>query len=141
MMAGGDGLSDCDAHGTMVASMIAAAPATGAAAEAPAAGPACAHQRAATTTSAAADDHHVGTSPPPQTITMVPARLRRRLPLSSRRCRGCPTPKAPGAVNRGHGSVTAPSYSGGRRIVVADRTQPASRPASTTAAAPMRSTG
>ncbi len=30
VMAGGDGLSDCDAHGTLVASMIGAAPATGA---------------------------------------------------------------------------------------------------------------
>ena len=30
MMPGGDGLSDCDAHGTLVASMIAAAPANGA---------------------------------------------------------------------------------------------------------------
>ncbi len=30
VMAGGDGLSDCDAHGTIVASMIGAAPATGA---------------------------------------------------------------------------------------------------------------
>ena len=28
-MAGGDGLSDCDAHGTIAASMIAAAPAAG----------------------------------------------------------------------------------------------------------------
>ncbi|MGB7145492.1 S8 family serine peptidase, partial [Mycobacterium sp.] len=35
VMAGGDGLSDCDAHGTIVASMIAAAPATDAAPEAP----------------------------------------------------------------------------------------------------------
>lgn len=30
VMAGGDGLSDCDAHGTLVASMIAAVPANGA---------------------------------------------------------------------------------------------------------------
>src|SRR5271165_6222808 len=30
VMAGGDGLSDCDAHGTIVASMIGAAPASGA---------------------------------------------------------------------------------------------------------------
>ena len=30
VMAGGDGLSDCDAHGTLVASMIAASPASGA---------------------------------------------------------------------------------------------------------------
>lgn len=29
VMAGGDGLSDCDAHGTLVASMIAAVPANG----------------------------------------------------------------------------------------------------------------
>ncbi|ORB10821.1 S8 family serine peptidase, partial [Mycobacterium noviomagense] len=35
VMAGGDGLSDCDAHGTMVASVIAAEPANGAAAAAP----------------------------------------------------------------------------------------------------------
>lgn len=30
VMAGGDGLSDCDAHGTIVASMIGAAPVNGA---------------------------------------------------------------------------------------------------------------
>jgi membrane-anchored mycosin MYCP len=35
VMAGGDGLSDCDAHGTIVASMIAASPANGAAPAAP----------------------------------------------------------------------------------------------------------
>src|ERR1700685_3863717 len=35
VMAGGDGLSDCDAHGTLVASMIAASPASGAPSEAP----------------------------------------------------------------------------------------------------------
>ncbi|MGH3542136.1 MAG: S8 family serine peptidase, partial [Mycobacterium sp.] len=35
VMAGGDGLSDCDAHGTIVASMIAATPASGAAPAAP----------------------------------------------------------------------------------------------------------
>lgn len=64
VMAGGDGLSDCDAHGTMVASMIAAAPATGAAAAEAAGAQAAArsHQRAAAATSAAADHHHVGTA-------------------------------------------------------------------------------
>ena len=35
VMAGGDGLSDCDAHGTLVASMIAASPASGAPTEGP----------------------------------------------------------------------------------------------------------
>src|ERR1700685_2616565 len=35
VMGGGDGLSDCDAHGTIVASMIAASPGTGGAPEAP----------------------------------------------------------------------------------------------------------
>lgn len=70
---GGDGLSDCDAHGTIVASMIGAAPANGAAPP-PAAGP----RKPVTipTTEAppkAPPPQTVTLSPLPQTVTMVPA--------------------------------------------------------------------
>jgi membrane-anchored mycosin MYCP len=70
---GGDGLSDCDAHGTIVASMIGAAPANGAPPP-PAAGP----RKPVTipTTEAppkAPPPQTVTLSPLPQTVTMVPA--------------------------------------------------------------------
>ncbi len=69
---GGDGLSDCDAHGTIVASMIGAAPANGA--PPPPAGP----RKPVTipTTEAppkAPPPQTVTLSPLPQTVTMVPA--------------------------------------------------------------------
>ncbi|WAC94089.1 S8 family serine peptidase [Mycobacterium sp. Aquia_213] len=70
---GGDGLSDCDAHGTIVASMIGAAPANGAPPP-PVAGP----RKPVTipTTEAppkAPPPQTVTLSPLPQTVTMVPA--------------------------------------------------------------------
>ncbi|WP_415623416.1 S8 family serine peptidase, partial [Mycobacterium simiae] len=69
---GGDGLSDCDAHGTIVASMIGAAPANGAPA------PPAAPRKPVTipTTEAppkAPPPQTVTLSPLPQTVTMVPA--------------------------------------------------------------------
>src|SRR5277367_3996444 len=72
VMAGGDGLSDCDAHGTIVASMIGAAPASGAAT--PPVGP----RKPVTIPTTepppkAPPPQTVTLSPLPQTITMVPA--------------------------------------------------------------------
>jgi len=120
VMAGGDGLSDCDAHGTIVASMIGAAPASGA--PAPPAGP----RRPVTipTTEPPAKPpppQTVTLSPLPQTITMVPAP-----PPSESEAPGpggpgpAPGPRAPGAANHGGGTVTIPSYSGGGQIVTVD---------------------
>ncbi|OOK73849.1 subtilase family protein [Mycobacterium kansasii] len=72
VMAGGDGLSDCDAHGTIVASMIGAAPANGAAP------PPAVPRRPVTipTTEKPPPPQTVTLSPVPpqtQTITVVPA--------------------------------------------------------------------
>jgi membrane-anchored mycosin MYCP len=68
----GDGLSDCDAHGTIVASMIGAAPANGAAA------PPAAPRKPVTIPTTepppkAPPPQTVTLSPLPQTVTMVPA--------------------------------------------------------------------
>ncbi len=68
---GGDGLSDCDAHGTIVASMIGAAPASGAAA------PPAAPRKPVTIPTTepppkAPPPQTVTLSPLPQTVTMVP---------------------------------------------------------------------
>src|SRR5215831_8628582 len=68
---GGDGLSDCDAHGTIVASVIGAAPASGAAA------PPAAPRKPITIPTTepppkAPPPQTVTLSPLPQTVTMVP---------------------------------------------------------------------
>jgi membrane-anchored mycosin MYCP len=68
---GGDGLSDCDAHGTIVASMIGAAPASGAVA------PPAAPRKPVTIPTTepppkAPPPQTVTLSPLPQTVTMVP---------------------------------------------------------------------
>src|ERR1700743_2306005 len=68
----GDGLSDCDAHGTIVASMIGAAPASGAAT------PPAAPRKPVTIPTTepppkAPPPQTVTLSPLPQTVTMVPA--------------------------------------------------------------------
>lgn len=70
---GGDGLSDCDAHGTIVASMIGAAPAGGAGAP-PAAPPPRRPVTIPTTEPPpkAPPPQTVTLSPLPQTVTMVP---------------------------------------------------------------------
>ncbi|MFY9767477.1 MAG: S8 family serine peptidase, partial [Mycobacterium sp.] len=97
VMAGGDGLSDCDAHGTLVASMIAASPASGAPSEAP--GP----RRPPPVPTReppppAPPPQTISVAPPPpQTITMVPAPA----PPSEEPAPACPwcppEPKAPAA--------------------------------------------
>jgi membrane-anchored mycosin MYCP len=124
VMAGGDGLSDCDAHGTLVASMIAAAPGTGEIGGAP--GP----RRAPPVPTRepppqAPPPQTISVAPPPpQTITMVPAPP----PPSEEPAPACPwcppgpksqgpagEPKAPGAANHArsgnhHGHVLSVDY-------------------------------
>jgi membrane-anchored mycosin MYCP len=145
----GDGLSDCDAHGTIVASMIGAAPANGA--PPPPAGP----RKPVTipTTEAppkAPPPQTVTLSPLPQTVTMVPA------PPPDQNQQGAPPwapappppppqqpapapggpapagpppgPANPGAADHGGGTVTIPSYSGGAQVVHVGNPRPLAPP-------------
>jgi membrane-anchored mycosin MYCP len=122
VMGGGDGLSDCDAHGTIVASMIAAAPATGAA---PAAPPARRPLPVPTNEPPPPPPPPQTITmsvppPPPQTITMVPPSPTEEAPAQP----GFPwmpaPPKAPASSN-GHGKVLVPNYSGGGQAISVDR--------------------
>jgi membrane-anchored mycosin MYCP len=131
VMGGGDGLSDCDAHGTLVASMIGGAPASG---EGPAAPgprrPPPVPTREPPPPAPPPQTISVA-PPPPQTITLVPA------PAPSSEEQGPPPPfgapqepkaqepKAPGAANRGHGKTVLPGYSRGGHIVSVDYPRPA----------------
>ncbi len=123
VMAGGDGLSDCDAHGTIVASMIAAAPANGAV-------PLPSVPRRPVTiptTEKPPPPQTVTLSPvPPQTVTMVPAPPPEEAPPGGP-VPGPVPPPAPGpgpqqapSANRGGGTVTIPGYSGGRQVIAID---------------------
>jgi membrane-anchored mycosin MYCP len=134
---GGDGLSDCDAHGTIVASMIGAAQANGA--------PAAPGPRKPVTIPTtepppkAPPPQTVTLSPLPQTVTMVPAPPPSESPPPGPF--GAPPPppapapalgpapgpapaqapgQAPSANNGGGGTVTIPSYSGGRQVMPVD---------------------
>jgi membrane-anchored mycosin MYCP len=118
VMAGGDGLSDCDAHGTIVASMIGAAPANGAVA------PPAAPRRPVTIPTTepppkAPPPQTVTLSPLPQTVTVVPGPPPEEGP-PGRPGAPPPPPPAPGAANRGGGTVTIPAYSGGAQVVTID---------------------
>jgi len=134
VMAGGDGLSDCDAHGTIVASMIGGAPAS---AEGPGARgprrPPPVPTREPPPPAPPPQTISVA-PPPPQTITLVPAP-----PPSSSEEQGPPPPfgappgppaqpKAPGAANRGHGKTVLPGYSHGGQVVSVDYPRPAAPP-------------
>ncbi|KZS78568.1 peptidase S8 [Mycobacterium kansasii] len=122
VMAGGDGLSDCDAHGTIVASMIGAAPANGAAP------PPAVPRRPVTipTTEKPPPPQTVTLSPVPpqtQTITVVPAPPSEEGAPGAAPAPGPVPPAAPGqapAGTHGGGTVTIPSYSGGRRVIGID---------------------
>jgi membrane-anchored mycosin MYCP len=134
---GGDGLSDCDAHGTLVASMIGGAPAG---AETPAAPgprrPPPVPTREPPPPAPPPQTISVA-PPPPQTITMVPPP-----PPSSQEEQGPPppfgappppfgappAPKAPGAANRGHGKTVLPGYSHGGQVISVDYPRPAAPP-------------
>lgn len=141
---GGDGLSDCDAHGTIVASMIGAAPANGA--EAPAAAP----RKPVTIPTTepppkAPPPQTVTLSPLPQTVTMVPPPPQAPQDQQQQQPQGpfgAPPPPPPGgpapagpppgpgggggqapAAGHGAGTVTIPGYSGGARVVGVDNTR------------------
>jgi membrane-anchored mycosin MYCP len=142
VMPGGDGLSDCDAHGTIVASMIAAAPANGAA-------PVPASPRrpiTIPTTEKPPPPQTVTLSPvPAPTITMIPvpapspspeegapgggpAPAPPQAPAQQAPAQQAPAQQAPGpqapAGNRGGGTVTIPGYSGGRQLIKVDNPRP-----------------
>jgi membrane-anchored mycosin MYCP len=132
VMGGGDGLSDCDAHGTLVASMIAASPGTAEVAGAP--GP----RRPPPVPTrepppVAPPPQTISVAPPPpQTITMVPAP-----PASPPEeqgqgaCPWCPpAAKSPGAANHGHGKAVLPGLPGGKhgQVVSVDYPRPAAPP-------------
>ncbi len=126
---GGDGLSDCDAHGTIVASMIGAAPANGATGLPPA------PRKPVTIPTTepppkAPPPQTVTLSPLPQTVTMVPPPQDGGSPGAP----GAPPPPAappsppsqpapapaPSANRGGEGTVTIPGYSGGRQVIAVD---------------------
>ncbi|OBF89506.1 type VII secretion-associated serine protease mycosin [Mycobacterium sp. 852002-51163_SCH5372311] len=132
VMGGGDGLSDCDAHGTIVASMIGAAPASGAA------GPPAAPRKPVTIPTTepppkAPPPQTVTLSPLPQTVTMVPPPPPKEEtgggaggpggggPGGGGPGAGNPgLPGLPGqapSAHHGGGTVTVPGYSGGGRVV------------------------
>nr|WP_156657928.1 type VII secretion-associated serine protease mycosin [Mycobacterium kyorinense] len=124
VMAGGDGLSDCDAHGTLVASMIAATPASGVA---PAPPPERKPLPVPTNEPPppAPPPQTITLSvppPPPQTVTMVPP------PPEEPAQPAFPwmpaPPKAP-AANHQHGRFVAPGYTGGGQVRAVDRPRPA----------------
>lgn len=137
----GDGLSDCDAHGTLVASMIGAAPANGAGV------PPAAPRKPVTIPTTepppkAPPPQTVTLSPLPQTVTMVPP------PPQEQPAPGPfgappppPAPPQPGgpppgppqggqapAGNHGTGTVTIPGYSGGGHVVTVDNPRPLDPP-------------
>jgi membrane-anchored mycosin MYCP len=131
VMAGGDGLSDCDAHGTIVASMLAAEPAN-------AAPPGADIPIPQTFPTPEAPPP----PPPPQTVTLKPAPPPPAPPPETVRISqppppapwmpapppvtekvGPPSEEAPGAYD-GHGTVVLPGYSGGARVNGVDNPRP-----------------
>jgi membrane-anchored mycosin MYCP len=124
VVAGGDGLSDCDAHGTIVASMIAAEPATGALPSGPPRKP-----PPVPTNEPPPPPQTVTLSPPAPTTVIVPPlnppEDQGLLPLPPQF--GAPPPNAPAATS-GSGAVVTPGYSGGGHVVVADHIRPAAPP-------------
>ncbi|ORW04813.1 type VII secretion-associated serine protease mycosin [Mycobacterium kyorinense] len=119
---GGDGLSDCDAHGTIVASMIAAAPASAAeTAPPPARKPPPVPTNEPPPPPPPPQTITMSVPPPPpQTITMVPPSPTEEAPAQPAVPWLPAPPKAP-ASNNGHGKVVAPNYSGGGQAVSVDR--------------------
>src|SRR5581483_1503373 len=126
---GGDGLSDCDAHGTLVASMIAGAPSG---AEGPGAAgprrPPPVPTREPPPPPPPPQTISVA-PPPPQTITLVPPAPASEEPGGPPPPFGAPpAPKAPGAANHGHGKTVLPGYSHGGQVVSVDHPRPAAPP-------------
>ena len=142
----GDGLSDCDAHGTLVASMIGASPAS---AEGPGAPgprrPPPVPTREPPPPAPPPQTISVA-PPPPQTITLVPAPPPSEQPggqpppfgappaapappaPQEPKAPGAQEPKAPGAASRGHGKTVLPGYSHGGQVVSVDYPRPAAPP-------------
>lgn len=140
VMAGGDGLSDCDAHGTLVASMIAAAPDIGV----PLPPPRQTRRPPSVPT-------NEPPPPAPQTTIIVqpPTFVVPTLPAEEPAPPPPPPPpeppwlpqpppdqgpppgpaQNPSAASHSGGAVTMPSYSGGGRVVPVDRTAPGAPPA------------
>jgi membrane-anchored mycosin MYCP len=140
VMGGGDGLSDCDAHGTLVASMIAASPGIGELNGGP--GP---RRPPPVPTKepppVAPPPQTISVAPPPpQTITMVPAPPPAEGNGEPSACPWCPPepkaqggasePKTPGAANHGHGTAVLPGYGTDHRghVVSVDYPRPATPP-------------
>jgi len=134
VMGGGDGLSDCDAHGTIVASMIGGAPAS-------AEGPGVPGPRRPPPVPTreppppAPPPQTISVAPPPpQTITLVPAPPSSEEPGNSPPPVGAPPasqsqePKTPGAANHGRGKTVLPGYSRGGHVVSVDYPRPAAPP-------------
>ena len=148
VIAGGDGLSDCDAHGTLVASVLAAAPAIGPAPAAPAPRKPLPVPTNEPPPPAPPPQTVTLSVPPPQTVIISPpppppasvegpggqpggGQPVRHLPAPG----AAPGPPqvgnpgggpagAPGAANHGRESFTAPSYAGGRHVTPAHRERP-----------------
>ncbi|KPN56717.1 type VII secretion-associated serine protease mycosin [Mycobacterium intracellulare] len=108
----GDGLSDCDAHGTLVASMIGAAPANGAGV------PPAAPRKPVTIPTTEPPPK----APPPQTVTLSP------LPQTVTMVPPPPQEQPAPAGNHGTGTVTIPGYSGGGHVVTVDNPRPLDPP-------------
>lgn len=128
--AGGDGLSDCDAHGTIVASMIAGAPASAKESAGPPRKP-----PPVPTNEPPPPPQTVTLSPPAPTTVIVtpppppPAPSSEEVgpqPPFGAPPAGVP-PKAPSA-NSGSGAIASPTYSGGGHVGVADHIRPADPP-------------
>jgi membrane-anchored mycosin MYCP len=127
----GDGLTDCDAHGTIVASMIAAAPGTAAPAEAP--GPRRPPPVPTREPPPPAPPPQTISvvPPPPQTITMVPAAPPEEgQPPPAGGAPPPAEPKLPGAANHGHGKTVLPGFSGAGHgpVVAVDYPRPVAPP-------------
>jgi membrane-anchored mycosin MYCP len=136
VMAGGDGLSDCDAHGTLVASMIGggAAPGGGAPPPRPRRAPPLPTREPPPP---APPPQTISVAPPPpQTLTLVPAPpppseepgQQQQQPPPFGAPPSPQQPKQPGAANRGHGKMVLPGYSRGGQIVSVDYPRPAAPP-------------
>lgn len=131
VVAGGDGLSDCDAHGTIVASMIAAQPATGGTLPAPPRKP-----PPVPTNEPPPPPQTVTLSPPaPTTVIVPPPGEEPGAPPLGGPAPGAPPPGAPPlggpqahAANHGSGAIVSPGYSGGGHVAVADHSRPAAPP-------------
>lgn len=138
----GDGLSDCDAHGTIVASMIGAASANGAGV------PPAAPRKPVTIPTTepppkAPPPQTVTLSPLPQTVTMVPPPPQDQQqqppgPFGAPPPPAAPPPAGPApapaqggqapASNHAGGTVTIPGYSGGGHTVKVDHPRPLDPP-------------